>query len=101
MRVVEYDGEPVNFRAHRLDSVNLRVQAFRLHSNESESSSPQFHDEGEGTVAVHFQITTLPSESFEGDWESLVFEDPIPLRLLRCTTRLSTYKSSEHCIDQQ
>jgi hypothetical protein len=89
MRVVEYDGEPVDFRAHRLDSVDLRVQAFRLHSNEIESCSPQSHGEGEDNLPTQFQVTTLPSESLEGEWESLVFEDSIPLRLLRCTTRMS------------
>jgi hypothetical protein len=89
MRVVDYDGEPVDSRAHRLESVNLKVQAFRLHSTGSRSLSPQFHDEGEEPFSTYAQMTTLPNESLEGEWESLIFEDPIPLRLLRCTTRMS------------
>ncbi|OCL13152.1 AAA-domain-containing protein [Glonium stellatum] len=91
INVVDFSGTEGETSFHRLQDVQLDVQAYELHENEEDSSlgTHNMHREGDGEDALpQVRVAALPSKSLNGIWESLVFGDEIPARLLRFTTRM-------------
>lgn len=91
INVVDFSGTESETSFHRLQDVQLDVQAYELHESEEDSlpRTRSIHHEGEDEDAIpQVRVTALPSKSLNGVWESLVFNNGIPARLLRFTTRM-------------
>ncbi|KAF2454778.1 P-loop containing nucleoside triphosphate hydrolase protein [Lineolata rhizophorae] len=78
---------------HRLDETHLAVQAYELHDAEDDPAprpaKPSVGEENEDEEeSPQLRITRLPSKSLNGLWDALVFEDGIPAKLLKYTTRM-------------
>ncbi|KAK5124835.1 hypothetical protein LTR16_003448, partial [Cryomyces antarcticus] len=91
INVVDFSGKEDEPSYHRLDEVRLDVQAYELRDGEDDttpkSGVSQDQENGEETMP-QFRITHLPSKKLGGLWDSLVFDTPIPARLLRFVTRM-------------
>lgn len=62
--VVDYTGPDDESLRHRLSSVSLDVQVYKLHGNGYVELS---NGDEDGPKA---RVMTLPSQSLQGDWES-------------------------------
>ncbi|KAF2142209.1 uncharacterized protein K452DRAFT_298194 [Aplosporella prunicola CBS 121167] len=86
INVVDFDGETDVH--HRLEDVQLDVQAYELYFPEDESNDSESADTDGDETAPKLRVTQLPSTSLDGLWKSLVFEKQFHFRLLRYTARM-------------
>lgn len=76
---------------HSLQAVQLDVQAYELRDDTDDlplSSSISGEGEDDDPPQTIVRVSHVPSKSLEGLWESLIFDDPIPARLLHFVTRM-------------
>ena len=73
INVVDFSGTESETSFHRLQDVQLDVQAYELHESEEDSlpRTRSIHHEGEDEDAIpQVRVTALPSKSLNGVWES-------------------------------
>lgn len=92
INVVDFGGSEGATSYHRLNDVQLDVQAYELREEGEGASAVRTHEGDDDDALLHVRVTPLPSKSLNGVWESLVFDGTIPSRLLRFITRMSTSK---------
>ncbi|KAF2809959.1 AAA-domain-containing protein [Mytilinidion resinicola] len=79
-------------RGFDISDVKLDVQAYYFQEGDHDSPSKRRTagiDADEDDMP-QLRVTMLPSRSLNGAWDSLVFDDPIPSRLLKFMTRMMT-----------
>ncbi|KAF2090825.1 AAA-domain-containing protein, partial [Saccharata proteae CBS 121410] len=89
--VVDFSGTEGASSFHRLEDVELDVQAYELHAGSDGGAIGVSEEGGEGDdeeSIPQLNILALPSETLKGIWESLIFATPIHSKLLRFTTRM-------------
>lgn len=90
--IVDFTGPDNVTGYHKLSDAKLDLQAYVLHSDD---------DDGTGTIRRQIKqhqddddqlpqarVIELPSKALNGAWDSLVFDDSLPSRLLRYMTRM-------------
>ena len=73
INVVDISGTESETSFHRLQDVQLDVQAYELHESEEDSlpRTRSIHHEGEDEDAIpQVRVTALPGKSLNGVWES-------------------------------
>ncbi|KAJ9668816.1 hypothetical protein H2201_001062 [Coniosporium apollinis] len=89
--VVDFSGEQADTSSHRLEEVQLDVQAYELHGS-SDDGSPRTVvpsiESDEADPSPQIRVTSLPSKSLNGVWDALIFDEPVPAKLLRLLTRI-------------
>lgn len=91
INVVGFSGDTNEETFHQLADVRLDVQAYELfHEEESEDEIAEKHPDDDGSPRSRH--TMLPSASLDGLWESLVYSDEFPDKILRFATRMSKCK---------
>ncbi|PGH10628.1 hypothetical protein AJ79_05342 [Helicocarpus griseus UAMH5409] len=91
VKVMECAGQQQESGAYRLEDVDLDVQAYQLRggSDMDDSSQQAFVANGKtDEEAPQARVITLPSKELDGVWESLLFDELIPLTLLRALSRM-------------
>ncbi|MCJ1364287.1 T-complex protein 1 subunit beta [Acarospora aff. strigata] len=88
--------------SYKLVDVELSVQAYRLHGKESLKQTgylgdvkAEKDDVTEEAWLAGAKVTTLPDKDLDGLWDSLIFEESIPARLLRFVTRMMLLSTSK------
>ncbi|MCJ1257091.1 hypothetical protein MMC24_004916 [Lignoscripta atroalba] len=72
-----------------LADVDLDVQVFELHSYDDGTTQPNCDGApAEESDLPEAKVTRLPNRALHGIWDSLIFDEPIPTRLLHFTTRM-------------
>ncbi|KAK8216827.1 hypothetical protein M8818_001790 [Zalaria obscura] len=84
--VVDCSGANEDLSWHKLEEVELDVQAFALHTESPRSAGSQ--SPGTDELEAQARILVLPNKVLIGEWDSLVFDEQIPTRLLRFLTRM-------------
>ncbi|EON64972.1 hypothetical protein W97_04207 [Coniosporium apollinis CBS 100218] len=89
--VVDFSGDQADTSSHRLEDVQLDVQAYELHSS-SDDGSPRTVvpsvESDEADPSPQIRVTPLPSKSLNGVWNALIFDEAIPAKLLHFLTRM-------------
>ncbi|KAF2764477.1 P-loop containing nucleoside triphosphate hydrolase protein [Teratosphaeria nubilosa] len=86
VEVADYTGPPDDFGYYRLDKTALDVQTYTL--------KPEHEPDPRRRIAQEFEessqarIMPLPSIALKDEWDSLVFDDALPARLLRYLARM-------------
>ncbi|KAK5009973.1 hypothetical protein LTR28_012445 [Elasticomyces elasticus] len=89
INVVDASGTAVDTAVYKLDQVQLDVQAYELHSDDGSPSRRVIEQWPEQEMdQPQARVTLLPSRALSGAWDSLVYEDKIPARLLQFMTRM-------------
>jgi hypothetical protein len=69
--------------SYRLADHELKIIAYTLHTN----AEHEIQSDEDGDSEGPFNVTDLPHKIFDGQWEALVYEDPLGERLLRIFSR--------------
>ncbi|KAF2015746.1 P-loop containing nucleoside triphosphate hydrolase protein [Aaosphaeria arxii CBS 175.79] len=77
----DLDSSAVN---HTLSNNNVEVAVYNLHTVEDHVETP----DDDSDSASSFSILPLPYLDFDGCWEGLVFDEPLPEQLFRIITRM-------------
>ncbi|KAK3079108.1 hypothetical protein LTS18_005724, partial [Coniosporium uncinatum] len=91
--VVDCSGSDTESTFFTLKDVHLDVQAYELHDpihtdGQNHDISTATAGEEDEDMAAQVRVTQLPSKQLVGIWDSLIFDEPVPARLLRFTTRM-------------
>ena len=84
---MEFSGKETDSLSYKLRDIQLDVQAYELHDG-GELQQFQSEDESDELVLHLLRVCQLPNKSFEGLWDSLIFDDAIAPRLLHFTSRM-------------
>lgn len=83
VEVAAYTGLENSTGFYHLQGVELDVQAYKLFKGEPLRNLSQIEDD-----TNHARILALPHAALHEDWNSLVFDDGLPARLLRYHVRM-------------
>lgn len=90
--IANYTG-PGNFKDfHTLQDVELDLQAYVLKS-ESEGDLRRTIDQASGDEMPQARVLELPNVALHEEWDSLVFDDGLPARMLRYLVQMVTMMS--------
>ncbi|EGP86211.1 uncharacterized protein MYCGRDRAFT_44997, partial [Zymoseptoria tritici IPO323] len=88
----DYTGPPVPGGICRVHETGLDVQTYSLKTTGRKSTSRRksnHNDAEDGQTAVNqARILPLPNTELVGEWDSLIYEDALPSKLLRCLVRM-------------
>ncbi|KAI9876754.1 MAG: hypothetical protein M1830_005802 [Pleopsidium flavum] len=95
IKVVDITGQSTETGSYKLVDVNLDVQTYRLHGRETPNQAGKLDGADDDKDDVKDEVSPsqarvmlLPNKDLHGIWESLIFEEPIPARLLRFVARM-------------
>ncbi|KAJ9645143.1 hypothetical protein H2199_003147 [Coniosporium tulheliwenetii] len=84
--VVDFSGEQADTSSHRLEEVQLDVQAYELHGS-SDDGSPRTVvpsiESDEADPSPQIRVTSLPSKSLNGVWDARALAQKLTIRLGR------------------
>ncbi|SMY25949.1 unnamed protein product [Zymoseptoria tritici ST99CH_1A5] len=88
----DYTGPTVPGGICRVHETGLDVQTYSLKTTGQKSTSRRksnHNDAEDGQTAVNqARILPLPNTELVGEWDSLIYEDALPSKLLRCLVRM-------------
>lgn len=87
IHVADYTGPHEVTGYYSLPETKLDVQAYVLRSEHDTGQCRIIRREGDSDGA-QARIVALPNEAFNEEWDSLVFDDGLPSRLLRYLVRM-------------
>lgn len=88
VEVADYTGPPTALgNYYAIGSVALDIQTYTLKAESEFDSRRTISQAGEGEFP-QARVLLLPNAVLKGEWNSLVFDDALPARLLRYMTRM-------------
>jgi hypothetical protein len=87
VHIADYTGPPEATGYYTLADTKLDVQTYVLRSEQDTGERRNIKRDGEGEAA-QARIIALPNVVLNEDWDSLVFDDGLPSRLLRYLVRM-------------
>ncbi|KAK3642278.1 hypothetical protein LTR56_010855 [Elasticomyces elasticus] len=85
--VADYTGPPNLLGYYGTESVQIDLQTYVLRSETDTDGRRSIAQETDGGVP-QVRVLALPSVALKDEWDSLVFDDLLPSRLLRYMTRM-------------
>ncbi|KAK5693477.1 hypothetical protein LTR97_010046 [Elasticomyces elasticus] len=85
--VADYTGPPNLLGYYGTESVQIDLQTYVLRSETDTDGRRSIAQETDGGVS-QARVLALPSVALKDEWDSLVFDDLLPSRLLRYMTRM-------------
>lgn len=87
IEVADYTGEENSFGFYKLEEVQLDLQTYTLRPDTSSDPRRNIAQAGDDELP-QARVLPLPSVALKDEWNSLVFDDGLPARLLRYLTRM-------------
>jgi hypothetical protein len=73
----------------------IEVTVYSLFTDDDQPSWSEYEDGDHASAPALFESMPLPHESFDGIWESLVYEEPIAEKIFRTLTR-AIHEKKDH-----
>lgn len=90
IEISDYTGPEDNEEFHKLQDVHLDIIAYVLKPDTNASWRPHIAQPDEDDIG---RVLTLPNVALKDEWSSLVFDEALPARLLRCMVRMVSMMS--------
>ena len=91
--IADYTGPETSHGTYDIEKVQLDVQAYVLHPGNEATPQRRSIKQGGNEDTPQTRVLTLPNAALHEEWNSLVFDDGLPARLLRYLVRMVTLMS--------